>query len=206
MFLLLAFSRKFPSIFSMENDSSWVVVDTETSGLCSPIYCVEIAAQKMRGWQTDGEPFRVFINHNVSLEPGAVRVHGYTRHFLDRHGIDPSEAYTLWRTYVGSLPLVAHNLKFDWDRVLLPEYARLGIAPIGTPGFCTLKLARRMLPETHRHGLCSLSAVFDLYDATAHKAINDVHATVRLLRSVLRPRLNQNGIFTFSEIRKLCNA
>jgi len=53
------------------NSEPWCIVDTETSGLSLPIYTVEIAAQKMRGWEKDGEPFRVFLNHNVPIEPMA---------------------------------------------------------------------------------------------------------------------------------------
>lgn len=189
----------------MEKDTPWVVVDTETSGLRCPIYCVEIAAQKMKGWNIDGEPFRVFINHNIELEYGAVRVHGYTREYLKQIGCSPLEAYEKWRDYVGELPLVAHNLKYDWDRVLFPEYQRLGIQPIGQQGFCSLALSRRLLKDVSRHGLQPLSEVFDLYESSvAHKAINDVHATVKLLQTILRPRLAREGLFSFEEIKNMC--
>jgi hypothetical protein len=50
-------------------DESWLVVDTETDGLIEPVQVVEIAAQRMRGWQRDGEAFRVLLNHDVPIDP-----------------------------------------------------------------------------------------------------------------------------------------
>ncbi len=40
------------------NDESWVIIDTETSGLMPPICAVEIAGQRMKGWEPEGKPFR----------------------------------------------------------------------------------------------------------------------------------------------------
>ncbi len=38
--------------------TNWILLDTETTGLTGPIYVVELAAQRMRGWEPDGEPFQ----------------------------------------------------------------------------------------------------------------------------------------------------
>ena len=38
---------------------SWILFDTETTGLSAPIFVVELAAQWMRGWSVEGEPFRI---------------------------------------------------------------------------------------------------------------------------------------------------
>jgi len=45
------------------NNTSWILLDTETNGLVAPIYVVELAAQRMRGWEAVGEPFRRLLNH-----------------------------------------------------------------------------------------------------------------------------------------------
>jgi len=42
------------------NNTAWVLIDTETTGFHKPIYVVEIGAQRMRGWEPDGPPFRGF--------------------------------------------------------------------------------------------------------------------------------------------------
>ena len=123
----------------------WVIIDTETDGLWAPIHVVEIAAQVMEGWNPVGEPFRVFLNHDVPISGGAFALHGYTQEFLREHGLPPREAYDCFRAYVKTFPVTSHNLKFDWDTVLEPEWASLGIPAVGIRGFCLLKLARRLV-------------------------------------------------------------
>ena len=46
-------------------DTEWVLIDTETTGFTSPIFVVEIGAQKMRGWQPMGAPFRRLLNPKI---------------------------------------------------------------------------------------------------------------------------------------------
>ena len=43
----------------------WILLDTETTGLAAPIFVVELAAQRMRGWSAEGEPFRKLLNQNI---------------------------------------------------------------------------------------------------------------------------------------------
>jgi len=102
----------------METD--WVLIDTETSGLTAPIYVVEVAAQRMHGWEPTGEPFRRLLNQNAWISPEASRVHGYTPEILERDGFPPEKVYADFASYVGSLPLVSYNLEFDLDKVLIP--------------------------------------------------------------------------------------
>src|SRR5690606_11074465 len=118
------------------NNHSWVLLDTETNGINSPIYAVEIGAQKMKGWLPDGPPFRRLLNHNADISPEASRINGYTREILERDGDNPLLVYQEFSAYAGGLPVVSYNLAFDWDQVLLPEWQRLGIAPIGLRGWC----------------------------------------------------------------------
>ena len=53
------------------NTTDWVILDTETNGITAPIYVVEIAAQRMRGWTPVGEPFRRLLNQNAVI-PSSV--------------------------------------------------------------------------------------------------------------------------------------
>jgi len=66
--------------------ADWLLLDTETTGFAKPIYVVELAAQRMRGWEPCGEPFRKLLNQNSDIPPEASRVHGYTREILERDG------------------------------------------------------------------------------------------------------------------------
>ena len=184
----------------MQRETSWVIVDTETTGIRAPIYAVEIAAQKMRGWQRDGAPFRVLLNHDVQIEPQAQAIHGYSRAYLRKNGLPPREAHTRFRAYVGPSPIVAHNLSYDWDRVLYPEYQRLGVPVAGRRGFCALTLARRVISETSGHGLDALASKFCPNRTVEHNALPDTLIVVELFEKVYGPRLTEAGIVTFEAV------
>jgi len=173
---------------------NWTLVDTETDGLWAPIHVVEIAAQRFQGLMPVGEPFRVFINHDIEISPAAAMVHGYTTDFIKANGAEPKEAYSAYRAYVGDSYVSSHYLLFDWDRVLSPELTRLGEAPIGQRGFCTWFLSRRALPEFKTHRLDYLREVFTLKCSGPHTAQGDVEAVSDLLSRVIFPRLGQAGI------------
>jgi DNA polymerase III epsilon subunit-like protein len=180
----------------------WAIIDTETDGLFAPIHVVEIAAQLMEGWEPLGEPFRVLLNHNVPIPFEATAIHGYTQNFLKIHGIPPVEAHQQFQDYVRQVPLVAHNLRYDWDQCLVPEWMRLRIEPFAERGFCSMLVARRAIPETKSHRLTLLKDVFGLPESQSHRALNDVLTLLELMRRVLKPRLEAAGIDTFNAIRR----
>jgi len=181
-------------------DDEWVIIDTETSGLCSPIYAVEIAAQRMRGWKPQGDSFRVLLNHDVELESRAVATHGYTRDFLRKNGVQPVKAHVQLAEYANGLSMVSHNLSYDFNRVLEPEWKRLNIPKICNAGFCTVMLSRRCLPQISSAALASLSEQFNLGEPS-HQAGVDVRITVKLFSDVLAPKLIEAGIHTFQQAK-----
>lgn len=184
------------------NSEPWCIVDTETSGLSLPIYTVEIAAQKMRGWEKDGEPFRVFLNHNVPIEPMAEAVHGYSQEFLKKEGLDPFEAHGLFKAYVSDLPLVSYNLSFDWNRVLEPEYTRLNISPAGRRGFCAMTLTRRVIKDVPNYRLETLKDHFQLSKNRSHRGRQDVETLFELMTNVMALRLYTAGIIGFEKVQE----
>lgn len=183
----------------MKNEE-WLVVDTETSGLYHPIYVLEIAAQRMVGWEPAGEPFRVLLNHDVPIDPGAQAVHGYSREFLREAGVDPHEGHARFRDYAGGRPIVAYNLAFDWDRVLLPECRRMRIEPAGCKGFCAMALARRVIHETGNYRLETVKRHFRLTENRSHRGLNDVMTVVELFGRVFRERLVPPGVVGFEAV------
>lgn len=183
-------------------DEQWLVVDTETDGLSQPIHAVEIAAQRMCGWKPDGKPFQILLDHDVPIDPAAEAVHGYSREYLRKHGVDPVEAHKLFRKYAQKLPIVSYNLSFDWNRVLLPEYSRLRLPTAGTKGFCALTLSRRTIPESPNFKLETLKQLFSISTGRSHRGRNDVKTLVRLLTDIIKPRLMNGGIEGFTAIQK----
>jgi DNA polymerase-3 subunit epsilon len=182
--------------------TNWILLDTETTGLSGPIYVVELAAQRMRGWEPDGEPFQKLLNQNQDIPAEAARVHGYTREILERDGEPPMQVYREFAEYADSLPLVSFNLEYDLDQVLKPEWKRLRMAPIGTQGFCALRLAQRLLDPVPA-GNCKLQTLRQYYRLSqrgAHTALGDVQTVVDLLGVILRPIAEGRGLDTWEKI------
>jgi DNA polymerase-3 subunit epsilon len=182
--------------------SRWILIDTETTGLCAPIFAVELAAQRMRGWEEEGEPFRKLLNQNQEIPAVASRVHGYTREILERDGEPPLQVYREFAEYVGELPLVSFNLEHDLDEVLEPEWKRLRVVPIGSRGFCALRLAQRLLDPVPA-GNCKLQTLRQYYrlpERGAHTALGDVQTVVDLFGNVLRPIAEHRGLDTWAKL------
>ncbi len=184
------------------HDTNWVLLDTETTGFATPIYVVEIAAQKMCGWEPTGEPFRKLLNQNATIPAEVSRVHGYTREILERDGEPATEVYEEFREYAEALPLVSYNNSYDLDRVLKPEWMRLGIAPIGSEGICALRLTQRLLDPVPA-GNCKLQTLRQYYrlpERGAHTALGDVCTVADLFATVLRPMAEQRGLQTWNHL------
>ena len=169
--------------------SDWILVDTETDGLMAPIYAIEVAAQRFKELKPVGEPFRTFINHGINIPADATAVHGYTTEFIKQNGVEPKEAYNRLGEYISGAPIASHYLGFDWNRVLFPEWERLGLKPSGTRGFCTWRLAKRSLPEFPTHRLDFLRDHFDLKCSKPHTAIGDVESVVAYLHHLKKTLL-----------------
>ncbi len=192
----------------MMDGTHWVIIDTETTGLGTPICVVELAAQNMRGWLPEGEPFRRMLNHGVDIPPEASRVHGYTREILERDGDPPAAVYQAFAEYVGNRPVGSYNLAYDWDDVLLPEWRRLGIPPVGARGLCLLKLAQRLLDPVPA-GNCKLQTLRQYYrlpERGAHTALGDVETVIDLAGQVLRPLAEARGIDTWNALVEFSEA
>jgi len=184
------------------NNSDWVLIDTITTGLTAPLTVVELAAQRMRGWEPHGPAFRRLLNQNSDISPESSRVHGYTREILERDGELPSTVYRAFDAYAEGFPIVSYNIEYDLEYVLKPEWERLGVKPIGASGFCALRLAQRLLDPVPA-GNCKLETLRQYYrlpERVAHTALSDVETVADLLSKVLQPIAEQRGLNSWQDI------
>ncbi|MFD8599116.1 exonuclease domain-containing protein [Kitasatospora sp. NPDC059646] len=81
--------------------------------------------------------------------------------------------------------LVGHHV--TCDRAFLErEFARIGVVLPPVPALCTMRLARRLLPQAGGFGLSACVEAAGLGWFPAHTALGDAQATVELLRHCLR--------------------
>src|SRR3990167_2297075 len=183
------------------DDRDWVLIDVETAGLSSPVV-VELAAQRMRGWSPQGPAWRRLLNHGPDMNQERSRVHGLSRALIERDGEAPAQVYREWADYIDGLPLVAFDLPKALHRALQPEWVRLGLAPIGTEGFCALRLAQRLLdPVPVVSGkLQTLRQYYRLPERTPASALGEVETGVDLLGTVLQPLAMRRGLHTWQAV------
>lgn len=157
----------------MDIVTSYVCVDVETTGLNPKTEkLIEIGAVKVKnGVITDR--FQSFVCPGRSLEQRIVEL----THITDEMLLDapkPSEVMPEFLAFCEELPLMGHNLSFD--------YAFLKKAMVNEKlsfeksGIDTLRIARKYLMELESRSLGYLCSYFDITH-TAHRALGDAEAT-----------------------------
>lgn len=190
------------------NNTSWVFLNTATTGFSAPVFVVELAAQRMLGWEPDGEPFRKLLNQSEEMPLETLNEHKYTREILERDGEPAIQVYQAFADYAGDLPLVAFNLHHHLNEVLLPEWERLRISTIGRRGICALRLAQRLL-DPLPVGHCNLRTLGQYYRLSKNEpqtALGDVQTVADLLARVLRPIAEKQGLITWENLTEYAEA
>lgn len=157
---------------------SWVVLDVETTGLQAQTdRIIEIA---MRKYEDDKvtDTFTSLVNPGMILPQKIVQLTGITDRDLRKA---PKFPEITWRVanFIGGLPVVAHNARFDVE-FLLNEWARAGLTRDITY-IDTVKLAREVFPGMENYKLATLIERLNLLDhAQEHRALSDVDAAGKL--------------------------
>lgn len=156
----------------------WVVLDTETTGLNpNQDKIIEIAAQKYHGGQLV-DTFASFVNPEREIPARITKLTGIRQ--KDVSGAPTfREIAPRLRDFIGELPVVAHNAKFDADFVA-KACAMAGVG-IQLNYIDTVRLAKWCLPPQQDYKLETLIAQFGLLDHSQdHRALSDVIATENL--------------------------
>jgi len=154
-----------------------VCLDFETTGLSgSSDRVTEIGAVKV----LDGEIVQHF---STLVDPGRV----IPQQVVALTGINNSmvagqpkiqEVLPIFLGFLGALPLVAHNAKFDC-KFLERDLLKIGRS-IENPVADTVQLARAVCPGLPSYSLGDLTAHFSIPLNSAHRAWCDAEATARL--------------------------
>jgi DNA polymerase-3 subunit epsilon len=96
---------------------------------------------------------------------------------------------------------VAHNAPFDW-RFVGHEMLRTGGEPLCGRVLCTVRLARKVVPEISRRSLDALSWFFGVENEARHRAYGDARATAIIFTRLL-DRVDDRAITCWSELETL---
>lgn len=163
------------------------IVDVETTG-CTADYCRVIEVSVLTASLADGIQSQVTYLVNP-LEPVPAMITGLTG--ISQAMVDgaplPHEVWPQCQSLLQIGVLTAHNLSFDYA-FLKSEYAHLDIS-FSRPErdrFCTLSLARMLLPELRSRSLPALVQNFNFDVGESHRAEADTLACWLLAKQLLR--------------------
>ncbi len=184
--------------------ADFVVVDLETTGL-SPEQCaiLEIGAVRIHGLQAV-DTFHTLIDPGAAIPPFITRLTGIDRSMVD--GAPPLATaigdFHAWAAATPDAAFVAHNASFD-ARFVARAFADHALPPWSGPTFCTVRLARRLLPDLARYDLDTLSARFGISNRWRHRALGDAEATARALLELLEIARDEHGVASVGDLVSL---
>ncbi|NVN97790.1 MAG: 3'-5' exonuclease [Geobacteraceae bacterium] len=158
-----------------------IVIDTETSGFGVQRggRVIEIGAVAVENGVIS-EEFSSLINSGAAISYHAFRVHGISEEML----LGKPEPETVWqelRHFIGDAELVAHNAPFD-SSFVRHELSLIGFE-LQNSWHCTVRLARKVLPELHNHKLDTVYRhLFGEIPTSMqrHRALDDARMTARI--------------------------
>jgi DNA polymerase III subunit epsilon len=161
-------------------DQGWVVVDVETTG-GSPQYghrITEVAAVRVQGGDVR-EVYSTLVNPGRRIPPAIVSLTGITDAMVSGAPRFRQVAPRVVDALRGRI-FVAHNAAFDW-RFVCAELETCGHGELRGPQLCTVRLARKLLPQLASRSLGSLIHYFGFQVNSRHRAEDDALATARVL-------------------------
>ncbi len=172
------------------NEEEIVVFDTETTGLnVFQDDIIEIAAIRIKGGEVVGEPLDLYIETDKPILPmlGDKENPMYAIYHEKMSAGElrsPSDALQRFLAYAGTSPILAHNANYDYNILdnNLQRYCKDTMQAHDIRCFDSLKLIRLLAPSLHSYKLESLLETFHLAGVNSHQAIDDVKATVSLVR------------------------
>jgi DNA polymerase III epsilon subunit family exonuclease len=187
----------------MINSHTFIVVDTETTGLEPKLdHLIELAAVKVQNGKIV-DTWDSLLNPGVFIPHDSTHITGITTDMLQA---SPrfKDVMDDFLNFIGEQSVfVAHNLEFDWNFVN-QHLRRNERGDLTNASLCTFKLAKKLFPEIPRFGLGALCKQFSIELPEAHRAVHDATATAELLLKFLKT-LEQKGVTKLSEIPGIQN-
>lgn len=187
---------------SLLNDE-FVVFDTETTGL-SPMNgdsIIEIGAVKIKDGKVK-EEYDELLSPLKELPARITSITGITKEMLEGKRSE-EEGVRAFKEWVGDLPLVAHNAKFDIS-FLESAYHKYNLGEVNNSIIDTLQISRILDSDKKRHSLSAITKRYDVvFDEESHHRANyDAKGTALVFYKMCQ-KLAGLDILTISDLNKL---
>ena len=183
-------------------NETYVVFDLETTGLYADKgdSIIEIGAVKMcKGKIIDS--FDVLVNPGIKISDEIISITGITNEMLEGKG-NEEDTVKDFINWVGDLPMVAHNAKFDIS-FINSAYRKYKLGVLNNTLIDTLGLSRYLESNERYHNLATLVIRYNIdWDEEKHHRANyDAEGTALIFYKMLN-KLKNNNINTIEDLKK----
>ena len=160
----------------------WAVVDVETTGVRAfrGDRIMEIAVVGLDG----AVLFHSLVNPGIPIPQFVAGLTGLDERAVRHAPPFDAIAEQLLEALEGAV-FVAHNARFDWAFVSTEIERATGLLLQG-PRICTVRLARKLLPDLQRRNLDTVCYHFGIEIEGRHRATGDAVAAAKCLRKLLK--------------------
>ncbi|GHE86241.1 3'-5' exonuclease [Thalassotalea profundi] len=180
--------------------NSFVVIDTETTGISEGYQVIEIAVVDMN----ENVLLSERVKPNIPIEQGATKVHGIVEGDLSN-----SESFaSLTERFLFAIQgkrIAGYNLQYDTDAIYNSATASDADLKFSNEAVCVMHYANTIFKLTKSMKLTELCEAFSINTSNAHSAAPDALMTVKLMKKLFEIENNfeDNYLPEFEEINPL---
>ncbi|MCK9279049.1 MAG: exonuclease domain-containing protein [Melioribacteraceae bacterium] len=170
---------KLNSILDLDiKNSEFCVIDFETTGLSAiNNRAIEIGIVKIKNGKIK-DKFSSLINPGCRIPYFITNLTG-----ISDDDVEDAPTFDMLIPEIDKLlhnsVVVAHNAPFDMS-FLKEEYKRSSEDPPENQSICTVRLAKKLVPEIKPKSLGNLTRSMKILHKSTHRALGDAHATAKL--------------------------
>lgn len=176
----------------IKNTNEFIVLDLETTGLSykKGARITDVCAYRIKD-NNYIEKFNTLVNPGMSIPEDIVKITGITDSMV-QWAPSIREVLSNLKTFIGDKVVVGHNIKFDWDRFLVPAFKDKLLTDMNNKTICTLQLSKELMKDSKSHKLGDVYERLTGKDARVqHRAEPDVIMTCEVL-CILKRFIEQN--------------
>ena len=181
----------------------YVVVDVETTGVGYAHRITEVAIVRLNGAGRVLEEYSTLVNPERPI-PAMITALTHISGEMVRTAPSFREIAGDVHQRLSGRIFVGHNAGFDWRFLSKELHVALG-TPLRGRLLCTVRMARKLVPEMPRRSLDALSWYFGVTNDARHRAFGDARATADVFRRMLE-RADDQSIFGWNELQKVLYA
>lgn len=170
------------NIFSLDclKIDNFIVLDLETTGLIPyKSWIIEIAALKCFNWVIV-DKFQTLVNPEMHIPSWICKLTWISNNMVENSPII-SEIMPSFSRFLEDYVIVWHNISFDF-RFLTHYHYICNWTHLNNETVCTLKLARKLLPQLPSKKLWAICDFFWIKNECAHRAMWDTVATLEIFQ------------------------